>query len=43
MVSAVPLEELHRFAVEYESEAQTFFPAHLLPEVRVFRYVGTQP
>jgi len=38
--SAVPLEALQGFTVEYESTAQTFFQAQLLPEVRVFRYAG---
>ena len=38
--SVVPLEALERFTIEYESSAQTFLQAQLLPEVRVFRYAG---
>lgn len=38
--SAVPLEALQGFAVAYESEAQSFVEANLLPEVRVFRFTG---
>jgi len=40
LVSAVPLETLQGFTIEYESSAQTFLQAQLLPEVRVFRYAG---
>ncbi len=40
MTSAVPLEALKRFTLEYESNAQVFMQAQLLPEVRVFSYAG---
>lgn len=40
LVSAVPLEALQSFVLEYESETATFLQAKLLPEVRVFRYAG---
>jgi len=38
--SAVPLNELEGYSVEFESTEQTFMQAQLLPEVRVFRYTG---
>ncbi len=39
-VSAVPLSGLQQFSPVFESEAQTFIQAQLLPEVRVFQYTG---
>ena len=42
LVSAVPLTALQQFTPVYESEAETFMQAQLLPEVRVYRYAGAQ-
>ncbi|MBN1152917.1 MAG: oligosaccharyl transferase, archaeosortase A system-associated [Dehalococcoidia bacterium] len=40
LVSAVPLDAVENFTIEYESSAETFLQAQLLPEVRVFRFTG---
>ena len=40
LTSAVPLEALQGFTIEYESTVQVALQSEMLPEVRVFRYSG---